>query len=236
MKPFYEAGTFCTGPACEVCHKCGQNPCSCKKCHKEGCAYPEPFLDIDKVPNTEAVYRINDNGKTAKWDMGPGVKAAQTDTSLVADIINRLLKFSAERHTDTITAQELGEILHLTDLGDVSTKGAENGAMMVYKKNDTCPTGCYGTSNVWQAWNALAEQAESVSYGYGFNANGEPASLQQPSNPDQYYNLGWNGNRQLSYAQPAFETAVVTDTEGFAWQMYIHPRTMQPYYVKVKVS
>lgn len=237
MNPFNLTGPIGIIPGCPTCNKCDKcqsNPCSCNKCPKDDCACPEPFIDLDEVPNKPAVYRVNDNGKTAIWDLRKGIKEGQTDTSLVTDIIKRLLRFTAERHTDTITASELGAILHLNDLGDVSTKGAENGAMMVYKKTDKCPEGCYGTSNVWEPFNALDEQASSVAYGYGFDANGVPATIQQPANTDQYYNLGWNGNRQLSYMQPQVQSAPILDNDGYAYQMYIHPRTKETYYVKVK--
>lgn len=234
MNPYYTAGTFCTGPACEPCQKCGATPCGCNKCQKETCACPEPVLGIDRVADKPATYRFNDNGLTTIWDFQPGIYDGQTDTSLVTDVIARLLRFSAERHTDTITAEELGAILHLNDLGDVSTKGAEDGAMMVYKKSDTCPAGCIGTNNVWEPWNALDEQQTSAAYGYGFDTNGQPVSLQQPANPNQYYNLGWNGKNQLSYAQPAEESAPIVDGDGYAYQMYINPNTKQPYYRKVK--
>lgn len=234
MNPFYEAGTFCTGPVCETCSKrCGKNPCNC--CHEDPCACPEPFLGISKVADKIATYRFNDNGKTMIWSFEEGILEGQTDTSLIVDIIERLVRFSAERHTDTITAQELGAILHLNDLGDVSTKNAEDGAMMVFKKSDTCPAGCYGTNNVWEPWNALDNQHTSAAYAYGFDANGMPVSLQQPANPSQYYNLGWNGNNQLSYAQPAYESAPILDNDNYAYQMYLNPRTKQTYYIKVKL-
>lgn len=194
-------------------------------------------MGISKVADKLATYRFNTNGKTTVWSFEDGIVEAQTDTSLVADIIQRLLIFSAERHTDTITAAELGSILHLNDLGDVSTKGAENGAMMVYKKTDVCPPGCYGTSNIWEPWNALDtdNMVTSAAYAYGFDTNGEPVTIQQPRYPSQYYNLAWNGNNQLSYQQPPEESAPVVDGSGYAYQMYLNPSTKQPYYVKVKV-
>lgn len=243
MNPFYEPGTMCAGPACEPCKKkhdnchecstCGGN--GCDKCKKPTCACPEPFLAIDKVPTKDATYRINDNGKTALWDIKPAIIKGQTDTSISINSVLRVLQYFAERHTDTITAQELGSMLHLNDLGDVSTKGAEDGAMMVFKKNDTCPTGCYGTSNIWEPWNALDEQTSSVTYGYGFNAQGQPATLQQPTNTSQYYNLGWNGNNQLSYTQPV-ESDYRLDSGGYYYQLCLDPNTKQTYYKKVKAN
>lgn len=236
MNPFYDAGTFCTGPACEPCKKCGSNPCSCHKCDEHPCGCPEPVMGIDKVPTKPATYRFNINGRTTRFDFAKGIYDAQTDTSLIADVVDRLLRFSAERHTDTITAQELGSILHIADLGDVNTQGAEDGALMVYQKSNTCGEGCVGTANVWKAWNALDSQQPSVAYPAGFDSKGNIASIQQPANPTQYYNLGWNGANQLSFAQPTEETAVIPDTDGYAYQMYLNPITKQPYYVKVKVS
>lgn len=194
-------------------------------------------MGISKVADRPAVYRFNVNGKTVVWDFEPAIVEAQTDTSLVADIVERLLRYSAERHTDTITAEELGAILHLNDLGDVSTKDADNGALMVYKKTDTCGAGCYGVNNTWEPWNALDtdNMVSSAAYAYGFDANGVPTTLQQPRYANQYYNLAWNGTNQLSYQQPQFRAAPSVDSDGNAYQLYVDPTTKQPYYVKVKV-
>lgn len=237
MNPLFNTGMFGLSSGCPTCSrsdKCHSAPCKRDKCPKDECGCPEPFIELDEVPGKSAVYRVNDNGKTAIWDLRDGIKKAQTDTTLVSDVVNRLLRYTAERHTDTITAKDLGAILHLNDLGDVSTKGADDGAMMVFKKSDTCPDGCYGTNNVWEPFNALDEQTSAVAYGYGFDANGIPATIQQPANPNQYYNFGWNGKDKLSYAQPAEETAPILDSQGYAYQIYINPATKQPYYVKVK--
>lgn len=242
MNPIYEYGKTCLGPVCDACRKCGFTSCShtdqskCGNCHKKACACPEPFLDIDKVKGKTAVYRVNDNGKTTELDLYPGIQEGQTDTALVVDIIKRLLRFSAERHTDTITASELGAILHLNDLGDVSTKGAENGSTLVYKKTDKCGEGCVGTGNEWVPWNALDadSQVQSAAYAFGYDRDGNPVTLQQPSDPDQFYNVAWNGSKQLSYSQYAEATALRLDSAGFAWQPYIDPKTKEIYYVKVK--
>lgn len=232
MNPFYDAGIFCYGPACQPCKDYGGK--TCNSCNKPSCGCPEPILDIDRVQGTPATYRFNINGKTVTKNFQPGILEGQTDTSLIVDIINRLLQFSAERHTDSITAEQLGSILHLNDLGDVSTKGADNGAMMVYKKSDICPAGCFGTNNVWEPWNALDEQVSSAAYAFGFNADGLPVSIQQPANPSQYYNLSWNGANQLSYAQVVEASELRLDSDGYAYQQYVDPNTKEPYYVKVK--
>lgn len=234
MNPFYKAGTFCTGPACEPCKDCYEGCNSCDPCKKKKCACPEPVLGIDKVADKLAAYRFNLSGKTVTWDFQPGIYEAQTDTTLIVDIVNRLLQFSAERHTDSITAEQLGSILHLNDLGDVSTKGASDGSMLVYKKNDTCPAGCYGTNNVWEPWNALDGQVASASYVAAYDANGNPVSIQQPANPSQYYNLSWNKDNQLSYVQVTEASELRLDADGYAYQQYIDPNTKEPYYIRIK--
>lgn len=232
MNPFYDAGTFCYGPACQPCKECGVNPCN--SCRKPSCAYPEPILDIDRVQGTPSTYRFNINGKTVTKDWLPGIQDGQTDTSLIVDVIDRLLQFSAERHTDSITAEQLGSILHLNDLGDVSTKGADNGSMMIYKKTDTCSAGCYGTNNVWEPWNALDEQVSSAAYAFGFNTEGSPVSIQQPANPNQYYDFGWHGVNQLGFGQTVEASELRLDSDGYAYQQYVDPSTREPYYIKVK--
>lgn len=238
MNPFNPKIAPCVGfGVCETCHQpCNSCEKQCDPCKKKTCACPEPFLDVDKVQGKTAVYRINDNGKTTELDLFSGIQEAQTDTSLIADLVARLLQFSAERHTDTITAAELGSILHLNDIGDVSSKGAENGSSLVYKKTNTCGGGCVGTGNQWVPWNALDpdNQVQSAAYAAGYDKEGSPVVLQQPANPSQFYNVAWNGANQLSYAQYAEASAPRPDNEGFIYQAYVDPITKELYYVKVK--
>lgn len=217
---------------CETCgNPCGSSEKQCGPCKKKSCACPEPFLDVDKVQGKTAVYRVNDNGKTAELDLLPGIQEGQTDTSLVADVVNRILQYSAERHTDSITAQELGAILHLNDLGDVSTKGAENGSTLVYKKTNTCGQGCVGTGNEWVPWNALDEdsQVQSMAYPSGYDGEGNPVVLQQPASPSKQYLVAWDGANQVSYVSPAVE---VTAPPAVGGPVYFDETTGQLVYVR----
>lgn len=234
MNPFYEAGTICIGPACGAYRDFHKHCNTCDPCHKSSYGYPEPISGIDKVAGKAATYRFNLSGKTVAWDFKPGIYEGQTDTSLIVDIIGRLLRFSAERHTDSITAEQLGSILHLNDLGDVSTKNADNGSMMVYKKNDTCPAGCFGTNNTWEPWNALDEQVSSAAYAFGFDADGLPVSIQQPANPNQYYDFGWHGANQLGFSQTVEASDFRLDADGYYYMDCIDPNTKEHYYVKRK--
>lgn len=170
----------------------------CKKCDRE-CACPEPYLGIFEYDYEPGVVTFNLDGKTTKWNGRHLVQSQQTDTSLITDVINRLLTFKAERHTDTITARELGAILHLADIGDVEGKKLQQGSLLTYKKNNDCAEGCYGTRNVWESWNAVDGQTENAYYPLAADKDGNLASIGAPSNPNNTYLLGWNGKNQLSY-------------------------------------
>lgn len=191
----------CNPKPCDICHKerCGacDQPCKC----------PAPFLGIEQVPNNVSVLRYNIAGKRADYDYSNLIYQVQSDTTLIADAINRLLAYQAERHTDTITAQELGSVLHLADIGDVDTKGAETGSLLTYQKNSTCGEGCIGLRDSWKIWTALDEQKSSASYPMAYGPDGSPVTISRPQSPSKQYLLGWNGANQLSYFSPTKATA-----------------------------
>lgn len=227
-RPF--CGCGCQRPNCgscgqRLCDSCGfQDPCEC----------PEPVLGIEQLPYDISTLRFNFNGKTVNYDFSNLIYQVQSDTALVADVVNRLLRYSAERHTDTITAQELGAIFHLADIGDVSTSGATNGSMLVYTKDNNCAEGCVGINNKWEIWNAQDNLQGTGYYAAAYDNQGQPVAISQPANPDQFYNLGWNGAGKLSYRQP--QEAVVAPTEnGYAYQLYLDPVTKETVYVKVEL-
>ncbi len=170
----------------------------CNKCDRR-CNCPEPFLGIFEYDNEPGYVTFNIDGKEARWDGRHLVQSQQTDTSLIVDLIHRLLKFKAERHTDTISAKELGAILHLSDLGDVDGRHLEQGSLLTYKKNNDCAQGCVGTRNTWEVWNALDGKASNAYYPIATDDKGNLASIEAPANPNKTYFLGWNGKSQLSY-------------------------------------
>lgn len=200
---------------------------SCNQCDRS-CGCPATYLGIESLPDNISVLRFNLDGKRTDYDYQNLVYQTQTDTSLVADIINRLLAYSAERHTDTITAQELGSILHLADLGDVSTANATAGSLLTYQQANNCGEGCVGTQDNWKIWNALDEQTNSSTYPMMYSANGLPNILERPQSPNQYYMLGWNANSQVSYSQPQIvDASSVEDpnNNGKKIALYMDPTT-----------
>lgn len=192
-----------------------------------GCACPSPFLGIEELPDNISVLRFNIDGKRADYDFANLIYQNQSDTSLNVDAVNRVLKYAAERHIDTISAQELGTILHLADIGDVTTSGAEDGSMLVYQKASNCGEGCTGVQNTWKIWNALDAQVNSASYPMAFNPQGKPVTLQRPANPSQYYQLGWNAGSQLSYSQIPIVNSAPVGTDGKKIAVYVDPATNQ---------
>lgn len=219
------------------CTNCNQGPCDAKcpssRCDPP-CACPVPFLGIEALPDDPMTIRFNINGKRADYDFSNTIYQGQSDTRLVADIINRLLVYTAERHTDTITAAELGNILHLADLGDVSTDKAQSGSLLVYQKNSNCGEGCKGLQDTWKIWNALDQQVSSATYPAVYDANGLPHVLERPANPNQYYQYGWNAENGLGYSQvPIVDASRVVGTDGKKIAIYQDPITKQLVGVKV---
>lgn len=180
---------------CKRSPKCKEpkcSPCSCKK----------PVLEIEPVPGSTSALKFNVNGVSAWYDFDNLVYQTQTDTVLSADSVNRVLKYMAERHIDTISAKELGAVLHMSDIGDVNITGIQDNALFVYQKDSSCGEGCEGINNSWIAWNSQEHGADSVQTLMGFDANGVPQALNTPANANQYYMLGWNGSNKLKYSKP----------------------------------
>lgn len=209
---------------------CNLMPCElpCRDRHPKcdpPCKCPAPFLGIEQLPDNVSVLRFNIDGKRADYDYSNLVYQTQSDTTLIADAINRLLSYQAERHTDTITAKELGSVLHLADIGDVSTKGAETGSILVYQKDSNCADGCVGLHDSWKIWNALDEQVILATYPFVFAADGTARTIGRPAEPGQFYMLGWNGKNQVSYTQVQTASSAPVNTNNKKLRVYLDPNT-----------
>lgn len=197
-------------------------------CDNNPCNNPAPFLGIYESDYQPGIVTFNTDGKTTDWDGRHFVNTLQTDTSLVTDIIDRLLRFKAERHTDTITAKELGQILHLADIGDVDASKVDQGSLLTYKKDNSCAEGCVSTHNTWEAWNALDNQDQGAYLGMGFDQQGNPIAISAPANPNRTYLFGWNGKNQASY----FTVTEATAPPANGGPVYFDEDTGQLTYVK----
>ena len=108
----------------------------------------------------------------------------------------------AEHHVDSISASTLGQILHLSDIGDVKTLGAKENALFVYQKGEACGAGCKTVGDSWTTWNALDHQVNTLQTAMGFDKEGKPQALSAPQNKDQVFLLGWNKDKGVSYIRP----------------------------------
>lgn len=206
----------------------------CSVCCKDPCGCPIPALGIDQVPGTNATFRYNLGGKSMFVDYTSAIQMGQTDTTLRADAVKRLLIYNAERHTDTISAKTLGSILHLADIGDVNISNVGNNSLLVYQKDSNCGEGCKGVNNSWVGWNANDHLVNSLNTVMGFDENEAPQALNHPTNTDQYYFAGWNAQNKFGYFQAVEVSTPPVDSEGYSYQLYIDPRTKQLVYVKKK--
>lgn len=184
------------------CNKCGKTSCGCNPCGCNTCGVAKPVIDVDHLPDDLLTLSFNFGGVGTTYDFSGLVKAGQTDTSISANAIKRVLTYMAERHTDTITAKELGAILHVGDLGDVDIEDVGANSLFVYQKNSDCSRGCDGTTNKWVGWSATNHLVDSFQYVMGFDEVGAPLALSAPANSSQYYQLGWNADGKTGWKQP----------------------------------
>lgn len=204
---------------------------SCKK-PKDECRCPDQILAIENLSDNLAYLTFNDGGRSVNYDFGPMILATQTDTSISADRINRVLKYMSERHIDTISAKELGSILHIADIGDVDITKVGDNSLFVYQKNSDCGEGCEGINNSWTAWNALEHLADSVQHVMGFDGNGKPFALNAPLHTNQYYQLGWNAENKVSFSQPQEVATPPKDSDNYVYRVYMDPDTKQLVYTR----
>lgn len=189
------------------------------------CGNGKPTLDIEEMPDAVAMLKYNICGVSSWYDYTNMIKQTQTDTSVSVDAVKRVLKYMAERHTDSISAKELGSILHLVDMADVDGYDVDDGSFLIYQKDSNCADGCTGINNAWRAWNALSNTDTSINYIMGFDEDGGPLSLNRPTSTNQYHLLGWNATNKVSYYQPTVVASAPVDSDNKKWALYLDPNT-----------
>lgn len=214
------------------CHK---DPCG-KKCCGNPCGCPRRILSVCEVLDEPGVIEYNLDGTTARYDYSGLVEKTQTDTNLRVDSAGRQLNYKAERHTNHISARQLGSILHVADLGDVDDDGVTANSLFVYQKNSECGKGCDDASNKWIAWNSdehLEDDGETVMV---FDSTNAPKALRKPTHTDQYYLLGWRAADKVGYTQPVEVASPSVDSDGFSQLLFVNPTTKQIESLKVAVT
>lgn len=88
------------------------------------------------------------NGATTKVKIP---KINETDTKLSTNYTSSALIYDAERHTDTITGAQLGQLIRVEDLRDTETANADSCDLMVFNPGcDECGDGCKPKNARWR--------------------------------------------------------------------------------------
>lgn len=206
---------------CGHCGQC-QPKCGCEKKCPKPCGCPEQILSIEADTTRPAYLRFNLGGRSVWYDFTSVVKSAETCTTLKPNITARTLIYDAECGRQTISAPELGSILHLADIGDVDATTIKDNAILVYKKDANCGENCDG-KNGWVGMDPSEEAGESLDYVMGSDANGRVSSLQPPANSTQFYQLTWAAGGKAKWQQPTKASVIPRDGNNKAWRLYVDP-------------
>ena len=210
---------------CNNCGYCGQ--CQEKKKCANPCSCTEPVFSVEAMPDDPTTLRFNVNGKSVWYDFEPVVKAGETCTALSVDSVHRLLNYNAECGEQTITAKELGSILHLADIGDVHVNGVDNG-ILNYRKDANCGEGCEGIGDGWVSTNPVQEGKDSIEYILGADAEGALISLMPPTDGNKVVYLAWDGANKVRWANITEAAVIPTKEEGdhtYSFPIYLDPST-----------
>ena len=201
-----------------TCNKCN-NPCKKPVC---GCA--EPVFDVEAMPDDPTTLKFNVNGKSVWYDFEPVVKDGETCTTLTVDAVNRTLNYLGECGENTITASELGSILHLADLGDINANSIEDNGILNYRKEEDCSQGCEGINNGWVSTSPISVGGTSLDYILGSDADGLMKSLMPPTSTNKFSYLAWKGASKIGWSTPTV-VATIPDDGTYQYPVYMDPAT-----------
>lgn len=211
---------------CNNCGYCGQ--CQEKKKCANPCSCTEPVFSVEAMPDDPTTLRFNVNGKSVWYDFEPVVKAGETCTTITVDAIHRLLNYHGECSDQTITAKELGSILHLADIGDVNADGIVENGILNYRKESNCGEGCEGPGDGWQTTNPVTVGKQSLEYILGSDSDGEMMSLMPPTDSNSYQYLTWAGANKAKWEKIGEVSAIPTqeiDGHTYSYPVYFEPET-----------
>lgn len=156
----------------------------------------------------------------------------ETDTTLSTDYSTATLNYSAERHVDQITGEQLGSLIALPNLRDVNIDYDFDAmcAEFIYHKYGECGDGCMSQEDAWSLFSIDQDGAlqNQIRYVRGANTYGCPVFLDVPSNPDEYWYAGWRPNGQFGYYQAQEVPELPKDEDGDYLVVSQDPSTKQP--------
>lgn len=211
--------------------KCCNNKCDPCKSH-EPCGCAEPVFSVEAMPDDPTILRFNVNGKSVWYDSEPVVKAGETCTTLNVDAVNRTLNYHGECSDQTISAKELGSILHLGDLGDVDESSIKDNGILNYRKTGDCGEGCEGIGDGWVSSNPIEVGTTSLDYILGSDADGKMMSLMPPTDTTTFSYLAWAAANKAKWVKPTIAATAPVDSDGKVWKLYVDPNTYEIVIVK----
>ena len=196
---------------------------TCDKCNKckEPCGCAEPVFSVTAMPDDPNTLRFNVNGKSVWYDFEPVTKAGETCTTVNIDAVSRTFNYHGECSDQTISAKELGSILHLGDLGDVKENTIADNGILNYRKTGDCGEGCEGDEDGWVASNPIEIGEESLEYILGSDSDGKMRSLMPPTDTTTFSYLAWAAQDKIKWVKP---TTISSASEDYA-PLYIDKNT-----------
>ncbi len=189
---------------------CFGKPFSCSSGCKSGCDCGPAAYDCDISimvdPYNEDIWNFNFCGKLFKLNV-PSAKII--DTSLSTNYSNATLIYTAEKHTDTITGQQLGSLIRVEDLRDTNCD-YDTPSMcyeLIYHKYGECGDGCKSVEDEWATFSIDNKDAKRdwLHYVRGVNVYGCPHFLDVPATPEEWWWTGWRTSgqhKEFGYFQP----------------------------------
>lgn len=214
---------------CGHCGQC-QPKCRCEKKCPRPCGCPESILSIEADSTDPAYLRFNLGGRSVWYDFTPVVKAAETCTHISFDVPSRTMIYDAECGRQTISAREIGSILHLGDIGDVDASTVDDNAILVYRKDAECGENCDGATG-WIGVNPVEEGDTSLEYLLGTDSDGRMKSLLPPASKSKYHYLTWAGADKAVWKQIRMATTAPVDDSGKKYALYLDPNTREIVFV-----
>lgn len=184
------------------------------------------------MPDDPDLMRFNINGKSVWYDWESVTKAGETCTTVNIDAVNRTLNYHGECSDQTISAKELGSILHLGDLGDVDADTIKDNGILNYRKTGDCGEGCEGIGDGWVSSNPVDVGATSLEYILGSDADGKMTSLIPPTDTTTFSYLAWAAQNKAKWVKPTIVSSAPVDGDGKVWRLYVDPNTYEIVIVK----
>lgn len=219
------------------------NNCNCNHdCRSNRCksAPYDMFFDIETSPYDQSTWIVTWNGATKKIKI-PTI--SETDTFISTNNTNATLLYKAERHEDVLTGSQLGDLINIGDLRDMSFDSTLSGTCyeLGFKKYGNCGDGCTSLEDSWYNFNINSDgvKKDNLRFIRGTNVYGCPEYLDVPSNLNQFWFAGWKTNgdhKQFGYFQPDSASTLPTDGSGNALVMSVNATTKKPIIAPLKVT